>query len=141
MPLPPARTTRREWLRGSAVMAAAATALACPSPSFAPASVIGVGSRPGANERVRVDVVGMGPGHVARPHVENWLECIETRRTPNAPIATGHRSNSVCWLANIARELGRRLEWDPERERFRGDDEANALLDRPRRPEFELPAV
>jgi hypothetical protein len=44
-------------------------------------------------------------------------------------------------LANIARELGRRLRWDPEQEVFPDDDEANALLDRPRRAGFELPGI
>jgi hypothetical protein len=42
-------------------------------------------------------------------------------------------------LAGIARELGRKLRWDPASERFPEDDEANALLDRPRRKGFELP--
>jgi predicted dehydrogenase len=82
-----------------------------------------------------------GPGHVARPHLENWLECIKTRRTPNAPAEAGHRTATVCHLANIARELRRRLRWDPHNEAFVGDDEANTLVDRPRRTGFELPRL
>jgi hypothetical protein len=39
----------------------------------------------------------------------------------------------------ITRLLGRRLKWDPDTETFPGDDEANALLDRPRRKGWELP--
>jgi predicted dehydrogenase len=81
-----------------------------------------------------------GEGHVARPHLENWLECIRTRAVPNAPVEAGHRTATICHLANIARELNRPLHWNPEEERFLADDAANSLLDRPRRKGFELPA-
>lgn len=77
-----------------------------------------------------------GAGFVARPHLENWLDCMDTRGEPAAPVEVGHRSNSVCLLVNLARQLGRDLKWDPATERFVGDDEANALRDRPRRPGF-----
>lgn len=46
---------------------------------------------------------------------------------------------SVCHLVNITRALSRPLKWNPAEEKFVGDDEANALLDRPRRKGFELP--
>lgn len=82
-----------------------------------------------------------GPGHVARPHIQNWLDCVRARRRPNAPVEVGHRTATVCHLANLARRLRRRLRWDPEREQFVGDDTANRLLDRPRRKGFELPDV
>lgn len=80
-----------------------------------------------------------GAGHVARPHLENWLECVRSRGVPNAPVEVGHRSVTVCHLANIARELGRPLKWDPRAEKF-DDEEANAQLDRPRRAPFSFPA-
>jgi predicted dehydrogenase len=82
-----------------------------------------------------------GPGWIARPHIQNWLDCIKTRQRPNADVEIGHRSISVCHLANIAREIGRRLHWDPDQEIFPGDDEANAYLDRPRRKGWELPEL
>jgi len=81
-----------------------------------------------------------GPGWIAKPHIRNWLDCIKTRNRPNADVEIGHRSISTCHLANIARELGRKLKWDPDTEAFPGDEEANGLLDRPRRKGFELPA-
>jgi hypothetical protein len=80
-----------------------------------------------------------GPGIVAKPHIQNWLDCVKSRGTPIVPVEVGHRSVTVCHLAGIARELGRRLRWDPDREVFVGDEEANGLLDRPRREGFELP--
>jgi predicted dehydrogenase len=76
----------------------------------------------------------------AKYHMGEWLECMRTRKTPIADVEIGHRSVSVCHLANITRQLGRRLKWDPEAERFAGDDEANDLLRRPRRKGYELPA-
>ena len=78
-------------------------------------------------------------GHVARPHLENWLDCVRTRGIPNAPVEVGHRSITLCHLANIARQLNRKLNWDPLNERFENDRAANVMLDRPRRSGFELP--
>ena len=63
-----------------------------------------------------------GPGWIARPHMQNWLDCIKTREKPNADVEIGHRSISVCHLANIAREIGRKLQWDPKTETFPGDE-------------------
>src|SRR6478672_5257070 len=80
-----------------------------------------------------------GDGWIARPHIQNWLDCIKSRKRPNADVEIGHRSISVCHLVNITRELDRKLTWDPVAEKFVGDDEANKLLDRPRRAGFELP--
>lgn len=80
-----------------------------------------------------------GPGWIARPHLQNWLDCIKSREKPNADVEIGHRSISTCHLANITRELGRRLKWDPETETFPGDEEANAYLSRPCRKGYELP--
>jgi hypothetical protein len=77
----------------------------------------------------------------AQWHIQNWLDCIRTRKQPVSNVETGHRSISVAHLANIARCLGRRLKWDPIKEQFVGDDEANKLVDRPRRKGFELPAL
>lgn len=80
-----------------------------------------------------------GPGWTAGPHLANWLDCIKTRKTPNADVEVGHRSVSVCHLVNITRELGRKLWWDAKEEEFLNDKEANTLLDRPRRSGYELP--
>lgn len=81
-----------------------------------------------------------GSGFVARPHLENWIDCVRTGSKPNAPVEVGHRSVTVCHLANIVRDLNRPLEWNPKSEQFEHDDEANAMLDRPRRMGFELPS-
>lgn len=80
----------------------------------------------------------------ARWHMQNWLDCIKSRRPPNSEIEIGHRSVAFCHLVNITRYLGRvgeTLRFDPASERFIDNDEANAWNDRPRRAGYELPAV
>ena len=75
----------------------------------------------------------------AQQHLQNWLDCIRSRERPVADVEIGHRSISVCHLANIVRRIGRPLDWDPMAERFVADPAADALLSRPRRAGFELP--
>jgi len=86
------------------------------------------------------DVTKEGPGEDSF-HLRNFFECMRSRRQPNADVEIGHRSTTVCHLVNICRDLGRRLRWDPEAERFLDDTEADRLLSRPRRKGFELPVV
>ena len=76
----------------------------------------------------------------AKYHMQDWLDAIRTQRPTLAGPEIGHRSMCVAHLANITRELNRKLRWDPRAESFEGDSEASALLTRPRRKGFELPA-
>lgn len=76
----------------------------------------------------------------AREHLENWLDCVRSRERPIADVEIGHRSVTACHLANIARQIGRPLRWNPAAERFVDDTAADALLVRERRKGFELPA-
>jgi predicted dehydrogenase len=65
-------------------------------------------------------------------HMPNWVQCILDNKPENlhAPVEVGHRSVTACHLVNLAMLTGRELEWDPEMERFKNDDEANKLLTR-----------
>jgi hypothetical protein len=88
------------------------------------------------------------PGSNRRPessyHIDNWLDCIKTRRRANADIEIGQRSTTLCLLVNIAREIGKvgePLQWDPAAEQFLNCEEGNRLLWRPRRKGYELPAL
>ena len=69
-------------------------------------------------------------------HVADFLAAIREGRDTIATAETGHRTATVCQLANIGYELGRPLAWDPVTERFTGEgaDEANALTRRAARP-------
>lgn len=75
----------------------------------------------------------------SRDHHGNWLECIRSGRQVIAPVEVAHRSCSACLLHHIAMKLPRKLQWDPRRERFVNDDEANAMLSRPMREPYVLP--
>ena len=77
--------------------------------------------------------------YVSNDHMGNWIDCIKTRKRPIADVEIGHRSTTVCHLGNIARWLGRKVKWDPEKEEFIGDAEANKLRDRVRRKPWLLP--
>jgi predicted dehydrogenase len=66
-------------------------------------------------------------------HMKNFLECVRSRKATAAPVEVGHRSNTLCVLTHIAMKLGRKLRWDPQAERFVGDEEANRWLDYPHR--------
>ena len=72
-------------------------------------------------------------------HVANWLDCVQSRKEPNAPVEVGHLIVSVAHLVNICRAVGRPIEWDGEKEQITNDKEANDLLVKVRRPEFALP--
>ena len=63
-------------------------------------------------------------------HTWNFLECVRTRGRPNADVEIGCRSVTVCHLGNIAYRLNRPLRWDPDREEFVHDEEANRLRSR-----------
>ncbi len=63
----------------------------------------------------------------------NWLECIRSRKLTVAPAEVAHRSCSACLVGHIAMKLPRKLYWDPTLERFKNDDEANSMLERPQR--------
>ena len=68
----------------------------------------------------------------------NWLECIRTRQQPISPVEVGHRSTSVCLVCHVAMRLSRKLTWDPWKERFKNDDEANERLSRPQRSPYSI---
>ena len=72
-------------------------------------------------------------------HFQNWIDSIKSRKKPAADIEIGHRTCTICHLANIARWTGRKLRWDPKAETFAGDEGANAYLERPQRAPYQLP--
>ncbi|MAU72584.1 MAG: oxidoreductase [Pseudozobellia sp.] len=66
----------------------------------------------------------------------NWLDCIKTRKQPISDIEKGHKACVICLISDIAMQFDRKLEWDPEKEQFINDDEANALLHREQRKPY-----
>jgi len=68
----------------------------------------------------------------------NFLDCVKTRRDPYFPVEIGHRCCTVLHLGNISMLLGRKLRWNPDTERFEGDDQADRMLSRPMRSPWRL---
>ncbi|XZE54280.1 Gfo/Idh/MocA family protein [Planctomycetaceae bacterium SH139] len=75
-----------------------------------------------------------------RGHMQNFLDCIDSRKRPVADIEEGHISSASCILANNALTLGRTIQWDAEQHRAVDDEQANALLLRPYREPWVHPA-
>ena len=69
-------------------------------------------------------------------HHDDWLDCIHSGKLPLAHAEAGHRTATLCQLCNIGYELRRELNWDPKKEVFVNDDEANKLTDRKRRKKW-----
>jgi len=91
-------------------------------------------------ESLATTVIGPNEIHLyeSHDHKRNFLDCIKSGRDPITPVEVGHRSASVCHLANIAMKLGRKLHWDPDEEHFVGDDRANRLLSKPLRAPWHV---
>ncbi|HOW67423.1 MAG TPA: hypothetical protein P5186_16290 [Candidatus Paceibacterota bacterium] len=75
------------------------------------------------------------------PHKRNWLDCIRSRKLPNADVELRHLGSIPGHLANIAYRVNRRIQWDGERETIANDSEAAALLGRIYRDPYTLPKV
>lgn len=71
-------------------------------------------------------------------HMGNFFDCVQSRNTPLSDVASQHRTVSACHLGNISIRLRRKLRWDPDKELFVGDDEANRWLSRPQRKGYEI---
>lgn len=72
-------------------------------------------------------------------HVRNFLDCIKSRAETVCPIDESVRSDSLCHISEIAMRLNRKVVWDPKRERFKEDEEANLrLAARKMRPPWHL---
>ncbi len=71
-------------------------------------------------------------------HHQNFLDCVKSRKTCVAPVEVGHRSIMIGHLGLISIKLGRKVYWDPAKERFVNDPEADRLLSRPMRSPWHL---
>ncbi|GHU77084.1 oxidoreductase [Bacteroidia bacterium] len=67
-----------------------------------------------------------GAYETSSPHSQNWIDCIRSRENPIAPVEVGASTNTLCCLANIARELNRPVKWNPALNSFVDDKEAAA---------------
>jgi hypothetical protein len=74
-------------------------------------------------------------------HVQDFLDCMDTRKAPRSDVEVGHNSMIACHLANVAFRLNRRVQWDADKEQFIGDPEAQKLLMPTYRGPWALPKI
>jgi predicted dehydrogenase len=73
-------------------------------------------------------------------HVENFVQCVRSRKRPNADIEEGHLSTLLCHLGNISYRVGnRRLHFDAKTETFIDAPDANRLVKRTYRKPYVVP--
>jgi len=91
-----------------------------------------------SDPKILDSVIGPNEIHLYKSEEQhgNWLDCIRSRKQPIAPVEVGHRACSTCLLHHIAMKTKRKLYWEPIKERFKNDDEANAMLSRPQRAPY-----
>ena len=84
------------------------------------------------------DLIGENEIHleVSDNHIQHFVDCIRSRKTPITDVAVGHSTTNVCHIINIARWVGRKLTWEAEKEQFVNDDEANSHLQRAMRAPY-----
>jgi predicted dehydrogenase len=79
--------------------------------------------------------------YVSNNHMGNFFDCVRSRKPPICEPEIGHRSVSVCHIGVISLRLGRKVHWDPAKETFVDDPEANRFLSREMRKPWSLDAV
>jgi predicted dehydrogenase len=91
-----------------------------------------------SDPKILTSVIGENEIHLYKSPEQhgNWLDCIKTRQATVAPVEVAHRSTSACLIHHIAMKLKRKVYWDPIKERFKNDDEANRMLSRPQRAPY-----
>jgi predicted dehydrogenase len=78
--------------------------------------------------RRKGETVKSTDGDLDQRAARDFLDCVKSRKRPNADVEEGHRSTTFAHLANIALATRKRLEWDAQAERFTNCDEANQFL-------------
>jgi predicted dehydrogenase len=68
--------------------------------------------------------------YLSNNHMENFLQCIRSRRDPVAPVEVCHAATTISLVADIASRTGRKLVWDWSKESFDNDEAANRMLSR-----------
>lgn len=84
--------------------------------------------------------IGPNEKHVifSNDHRRNFLDAVRSGCETISPIEAAVRSDAVCHHAHVALRLGRKVRWDPVREEFIGDPQANRMLTRPMRSPWQI---
>jgi predicted dehydrogenase len=77
-------------------------------------------------------------GRELNGHVANFFDSAVTRRMPISDVFSHHRALTTCHLAGIAARVGRKINWDPNKQLVLGDALAQSLVAREQRRGFEI---
>jgi predicted dehydrogenase len=94
--------------------------------------------KPRANKFPGVPRRAAGNQNYHLTHVENFIDCMRSRKRPNSDVEIGHNSMIACHLGNMSQRLGRQIKWDVEREKVIGDPEAQNYVSREYRAPWKL---
>ena len=75
-----------------------------------------------------------------RGHMANFLDCVRDRSLPISDVFTHAHTINACHMCNMAMLLGHKIRWDPQRQQFIGDADADALMTRRQRPPYTITA-
>ncbi len=95
---------------------------------------------PAEKEAFNEEIQRLYKGKQRRGHMQNFFDCVRDRGEPVSDVFSHHRELSSCHLCNIAMLLKRKLQWDPEKEDFVGDQQASDLVSRPQREPYVIQA-
>ncbi len=73
------------------------------------------------------------------PHVQNFIDAIKNGKPLNCDIEEGYKSTLLAHLGNLSYRVGRPLKFDKTSHTIAGDQQANLLLKREGRREFQIP--
>jgi hypothetical protein len=68
-------------------------------------------------EAVKVETgADTGGDPLTSGHMRNWMECVRSRKEPNAPIEAGYQHSIATIMTNAAYRTGQRVVYDPKRQ-------------------------
>jgi predicted dehydrogenase len=70
----------------------------------------------GQSSAAAPDIVGVGDTHMTQAHMQNFFDCVRSRKEPNCPFDIGFRSAITCQMAITSYRRGRAVQWDEGRE-------------------------
>ena len=86
-------------------------------------------------EKIKPDEINL---YESNDHLSDFIKCVRTRSDPVSPVESGHKASYLGLITDIATRVKRKIKWDPGKQVFVNDLEANRMLSRPMRSPWRL---
>jgi predicted dehydrogenase len=99
------------------------------------------GGRIAVSENLKGEVADVPPNEAnlaTERHVQDFVRSVKSRKQPRSNALAAAQAHITCHAAYIAFQLGRKLAFDPARDAFTGDEEANRMRSRAMREPWRL---